>query len=1314
MNLAIDDLYLFESQWEKLSFEKKALSIDDAVTLAPESAILPILAGLTSGIPSLRNKAEKSLASVKLNILNRLADPTDKDQYRNGMKSAASVCAKIYAHIHPDMPFDELKFFFTTLLAFDGKGPYFAFKAVYRGLVPVDAMEEVIFTVPESERLAIVDQYLHTGPAVRLKFGGLFKDILQSIQERESVVQFFAGLFDGARDADPFLNNIRADLRDPDQIISGMIRSSRPEQRIAGLKALSMMVTKISTDLLKDLLADEKDQEVRIAIYNVIEASPVGLYLELCYPILQFFYGREEKEALHAFKAMVVSGKFSPHQLLKIIEAKYPSLLPAIHREISVLSRFSFLIIQDIALNKEKYLNSNFDANLACVLGMIKKRPERIVRILSDHSTSVNVKPFIEKTKKLLAKETKSIETEFDFIPGWINKKVNGSKKSLLALNRKRIEELNKKGDSKPETHFEGDVILNTRFPSGRFHPSPLFFNKSIICKSNLSKAFISDTFFRKSIFCKVDMEEAEFENVNFDNAVFIDVNAAGARFKNCSFDNVSVYNCNFSGADLRDALFLNSTVSKTLFDGTDLSGSCFAYSKISGVSFSNSILHQADFSDVKARFCKFQLSEDLDVRKQNLDFNAREFQLSFKDMPPLEESTVAEVNKQIFCEFIHYGERKFLEQNQLSLLTAFDIFKEKQTDLFQLIPLLLHENIVLPGIESIHPETPCGIWNYLPSLETLEVLGLYLPGEKILSRRSLNPSFEGLFTMGSVGSLAQTSDSDIDYWVCIREKKFNSQDIERLKNKLKILEAMAMDRFDTKVTFFIVDIPRARHNDFGSFTSESSGSAQSRLLKEEFYRTMVYIAGKIPLWAVLPSAISLNYYDIIKNSVFLSQGNSRYMDLGDINAISTSEYFGGSLWQMFKCLKSPFKSVIKMALLEKFLHEYGKELLLCNKYKDEWLNSGAQLKLTQNDSYYILVENLLAHFTAVKDDESVALLLTCFFLKLGISKNSQINDTVFGLRKILLEHCLHRWGWTKIELFRIGRFQTWKYGEIASVSDRIKEYMIKKCKLVNKRFAGQAKISPEDLTVLGRKVYIEFLEKSGRIDKAFIVSKRDQDYQRLHLRYIEDQEKGMWELFNRSTKELHFREDILTRADKVEEIGAWLIHNRVYYPGNVINLVPNPSYVTFDDIQKLYEAMYDFFSPILKEEIGFDQLLIHSEVVSLFVSINFYVPKQQKAVADFTMVYLNSWGEMLYESVIPEKALFTIEEIQNEILNRIGIKRLPLHTIFYSVKEKNGRKIIFSSGLTRPKPVPCKESPAISKKKSKRGDKKIPGNPGR
>ena len=129
------------------------------------------------------------------------------------------------------------------------------------------------------------------------------------------------------------------------------------------------------------------------------------------------------------------------------------------------------------------------------------------------------------------------------------------------------------------------------------------------------------------------------------------------------------------------------------------------------------------------------------------------------------------------------------------------------------------------------------------------------------------------------------------------------------------------------------------------------------------------------------------------------------------------------------------------------------------------------------------------------------------------------------------------------------------------------------------------------------------------------------------------------------------------------------MINNDLYNADAVIHLIPNPTYVTFDDIRKLFTTMHEFFSPVLKKEVGFDQLLLKSRIISLFISINFYAPRQQHKVTEYTAVYMNSWGEMFCKSFYSEQGFASLEETKNDIIGRMDIKRFPLNTSYYFSK---------------------------------------------
>ncbi|MFA5905279.1 MAG: class I adenylate cyclase, partial [Desulfobacula sp.] len=194
--------------------------------------------------------------------------------------------------------------------------------------------------------------------------------------------------------------------------------------------------------------------------------------------------------------------------------------------------------------------------------------------------------------------------------------------------------------------------------------------------------------------------------------------------------------------------------------------------------------------------------------------------------------------------------------------------------------------------------------------------------------------------------------------------------------------------------------------------------------------------------------------------------------------------------------------------------------------------------------------------------------------------------------------------------------------------------------------------------------------KQPGKVRKVLLISKSDRHFQGLHLKYIKTSGKiGTWELINRNARSHQIQEESLIQANTIEEIGAWLINNDIYSKDSIIHLIPNSSFVTFDEIRKLFKTMYEFFNPFLRKEVGFDKLLKKGRIVSLFISINFYAPRQQQKVTEYTVVYINSWGEMFCKSYHSENGFPSLEEAKNDIMSKLEIKKFPLNTVYYFSK---------------------------------------------
>ena len=1262
----------FESRWEKLGKTERILWIAQAPKMDPELGILPILKGLSTFQSALRISARKSIGDLISQISNSLSHPEGEKEYQESLRRAAIVGGRLYQLMDPGMGQSDQIFFLQSLMGLGEHGAYFVFKAFLGGIVNGDCIKKLSQAAEPFDTLLLVDQYTMAPPDIRLAHAPLFKNILSMVSQRSVVLDFYAHLFDLDRGSDPFWGNIAFALRDPEQIQKQELQSISPDEKIKGLKALSMVGGRMDLEILKGIVENEEIKKVREVAYEIVERSGGG-WPDLFEPIFHRVIHSTAGEALAAFRALAALKTMPFHKLVDRIRKKRSDLIPSIHMEIARLSRLAFWVIQDLALHGDLYKEAYFELHLACVLGVMENWPERLVSLVGQGK---DADIFSKKVDLLLKKESRSIEAPFrQALDKMSQRKKEASKlPSLLSGSGKRRFVALRKHPHHEPLYFQDQWVAGEEFPFARISATSFHFDGSIFKECNLSRLVLKNARFAQAIFHGVNLSGARLERVNFDGAIFINVQAPKAVFKDCSFQGACFFKCNFHGADFSHALFIGGRICKSIFTDVNLTGACLSHALISGVSFVSARLDYSDFSFVRARFSHFPAFSRQQIRSRGMDENARNYRLGLTDLPRIDKAGIAELTQMIFLEFIQFGESRFIDQNKLSLLMAFDLFTPSQADLFQIIPLLLHGNIPLPGEPKQGEPPPCGIAQYLPSDHALATLSRVMGSGRKGMGKSSKPAIEGLFTMGSVGSIAQNTHSDIDYWVCINERTLTRNDLESFKQKLRRLENFAREEFKTSVTFFVVDVLRARNYDFGTSNQESSGTAQARLLKEEFYRTMIHVAGKLPLWAVLPTPVGLNYYNVIKERINTVVRSHRYLDLGDIHAIPVNEYFGASIWQMFKWLKSPFKSVIKMGLVEKYIHAYGKEPLLCNQYKDQWMNSGNYLKVVENDSYIILMDTLLNYYQSIGDKAARELLLICFFLKLGIADEAQLNKTTFGFRRILLDRCLGGWGGGIQMLLELGRFKDWRYVNILRLSSAIERYMVEKYTLVKERFDRQSKrlmISEGDRDALEHKIGTMFLEKTGKIKRNLLVSRGDKLFSMLRLKHLPRvKARDEWLLSHKRSVSEGRGQDDLMKAESIEEIIAWLIHNDLYSNHSMMTLLPNASHVTHHEIQKLMEKMHGYFSALGEQGVQFAELRqSEPRMVGLFVNFNFYSPRQRSRVTDYCAVSLNSWGEMFYYQSDFGKFFGSLDAAKREILSRLDLGVFPKNVLFHFPK---------------------------------------------
>ncbi|VDZ55994.1 adenylate cyclase [Serratia odorifera] len=211
------------------------------------------------------------------------------------------------------------------------------------------------------------------------------------------------------------------------------------------------------------------------------------------------------------------------------------------------------------------------------------------------------------------------------------------------------------------------------------------------------------------------------------------------------------------------------------------------------------------------------------------------------------------------------------------------------------------------------------------------------------------------------------------------------------------------------EVSFFLIDENRFRHNESGNLGGEDCGSTQHILLLDEFYRTAVRLAGKRILWNMVPCEEEAHYDEYVLS--LYAQGAltpNEWLDLGGLSTLSAEEYFGASLWQLYKSIDSPYKAVLKNAVGWK---PTPGNIPIRNCWQR--ISSSGCIKVKSSvsalDSYCMMLERVTHYLTQINDTTRLDLVRRCFYLKV-CEKLSQAKTSV-GWRREILGQLVSEWG---------------------------------------------------------------------------------------------------------------------------------------------------------------------------------------------------------------------------------------------------------------------------------------------------------------
>ncbi|AZG71945.1 class I adenylate cyclase [Shewanella livingstonensis] len=399
---------------------------------------------------------------------------------------------------------------------------------------------------------------------------------------------------------------------------------------------------------------------------------------------------------------------------------------------------------------------------------------------------------------------------------------------------------------------------------------------------------------------------------------------------------------------------------------------------------------------------------------------------------------------------------------NSTRLTRVLNVLPDLQQHLFHIIPFLIHYNqIDVPGI--IDPRTPSGIYGFSLSKamhSACEALSLSMPD----TVHSTADAFEGVYAMGSTASFGQNPQSDVDIWL-VYNSKLTQKQLKLIEYKNKLISDWFAG-FDFEVNFYLVHPMQFR--ECSAFDNcqpvglEHSGSSQHWLLLEEFYRSHIRLAGKVVAW--WPDANSQN-----------TEFDASLLYLGDINSLPAAEYFGASLWQLYKGLNKPHKALLKVLLLETYASEYPSTTLITQQI---WQYCEHQDFSVDNDAYLLLYQRIEAYLIAQGDHNRLEIVRRCFYLKSGVTLSCLSPNSATDWRVDKIQNLVKQWAWSRELVATLDNSPYWHAGQLKWFNQQLSELLLVSYKNLLK-FASKQTLSErmrvEELGLLARKLHTYF-----------------------------------------------------------------------------------------------------------------------------------------------------------------------------------------------------------------------------------------------
>lgn len=625
----------------------------------------------------------------------------------------------------------------------------------------------------------------------------------------------------------------------------------------------------------------------------------------------------------------------------------------------------------------------------------------------------------------------------------------------------------------------------------------------------------------------------------------------------------------------------------------------------------------------------------------------------------------------------------RFMALNEGRMARAVEGLTPRQQSVLTLLPLFFHVNHpLLPGYVS--GSTPAGLSNFEPTPQAL-IEAQRLTRSFAYKPRHGNPPrpIHGLFLMGSLGTLAQADQSDMDVWVC-HAADLGENELAELRKKCQLLEAWAQS-MGAEAHFFLIEPTRFVLGERDTqLSSDDCGTTQHYLLLDEFYRTAIWLAGRTPIWWLVPVYEETRYAEFthtLLSKRFIRADET--LDLGHLARIPPGEFMGAGLWQLFKGIESPYKSVLKLLLTEVYASEHPQVQCLSLRFKQAVYAN--RVDLDELDPYVVVYRHIESYLKQRNEPERLELVRRSLYLK--VNRKLSAGQRASSWQHLLLERLAQEWGWDPRQLALLDSRSQWKVRQVASERRALVNELNHSYRFLT-QFARTEQtvslINKRDLNVLGRRLYAAFERKAGKVE--FINPGIAPDLAEDTLTLLQSpnrKEPGQhhWSLYNGNLTALeceHFAP--IKRSRDLLEMLTWCHRNGVIDSSTRLALHPGVSDMTEFELFNLLGSLQQTIAlplasvdeerllrsavpeeVLLLINVGVDPLKHHRELNILMTTERTdslsYAGVRDNLVLTLDQVTLNSWNEVMVSRYDGPHALL---DCLRDYLNQLPPDHLP------------------------------------------------------